>query len=134
MLDWLSSKVVLGIASMLILASAIGVFDHIRDRALEDELEDALESISKMMWELDRAQAGTSIMIEPGMDPFVGTIMDDTVDYYIYNGLIIGKVGGIRVTSVIPAVSSELDLPIHLQMAMVLEHTSTGLVIRENLA
>ena len=51
MMDWLSSKVVLGIASLVLIASIAGVFDIVRERNLENLLNENIDDISRLLWD-----------------------------------------------------------------------------------
>ncbi len=71
MLDWLSSKVAMSLAALLLLAGVVGFFLAQRDRAVHDALQDIADRAAAYIETLSESagELATSISVGSPMDP-----------------------------------------------------------------
>lgn len=71
MLDWLSSKVAMSLAALLLLAGVVGFFLAQRDRAVHDALQDIADRAAAYIDTLSESagELATSISVGSAMDP-----------------------------------------------------------------
>ena len=129
MMDWLSSKMVLGIASLLLIASIAGAFGYIKDRNIENELDTALLNFSDLLWELNSSDIGTEVEIEPGEGVLITDILGEDVHIYIYNGMLQGDVKDISSYVKVPRVLSAQELPLRIDSPIRFEKVQGGLFV-----
>ena len=129
MIDWISSKVMLGLVSILIIASVAGTFEYFKEVNSEDALENALTGFVHELWELNRSGVGTTITVSPGDQLIPNTVMDESVTIYIYNGLLIGRAGDSSVRFSIPRVDDIDSDPIVIIGKTTFTKTVSGLKV-----
>ncbi len=71
MLDWLSSKVAMSLAALLLLAGVVGFFLVQRDRAVYDALQDTVDRAAAYLDEFSRGagETATSVAVGGSQDP-----------------------------------------------------------------
>jgi len=130
MMDYLSSKIALGIASLLLVASAGGIFHTVKIHNEKGELQQMVGELADILWELNRSAVGTTAILKKGEGILYSHVKGDW-QIMLYNGLAVVEMGFRLYSSCPPLLFVQGDRLL-LDSYIVIEKVHQGLFIDDN--
>ncbi len=131
MFDFASSKVVMGVACLMLLGSVAGIYSGMKEMRTTQELQAATIKVADLIRKMNATTSVRNFTLELGKDGMSQTILGEPWSLKIYDGMITGMCGKFVYSCQIPSIEMGNETFVQVKAWALFERVGGGLTITE---